>query len=56
MIIFDNPATVPAPAGQYRRVARVELGGSRTSMAAIQLLEYVPAILAGPPGTNTVSA
>jgi hypothetical protein len=26
MIIFDNPATVPAPAGQYRRVARVELG------------------------------
>jgi 2-iminobutanoate/2-iminopropanoate deaminase len=27
MIIFDNPATVPAPAGQYSHVARVELGG-----------------------------
>jgi 2-iminobutanoate/2-iminopropanoate deaminase len=28
MIIFDNPATVPAPAGQYSHVARVELGGN----------------------------
>jgi enamine deaminase RidA (YjgF/YER057c/UK114 family) len=27
MIIFDNPATVPAPAGQYSHLARVELGG-----------------------------
>ena len=27
MIIFDNPATVPAPGGQYSHVARVELGG-----------------------------
>lgn len=27
MIIFDNPANVPAPAGQYSHVARVELGG-----------------------------
>ncbi len=27
MIIFDNPATVSAPAGQYSHVARVELGG-----------------------------
>ena len=27
MIIFDNPATVPVPAGQYSHVARVELGG-----------------------------
>ena len=27
MITFDNPATVPAPAGQYSHVARVELGG-----------------------------
>jgi 2-iminobutanoate/2-iminopropanoate deaminase len=27
MIIFDNPGTVPAPAGQYSHVARIELGG-----------------------------
>src|SRR6201987_2440303 len=27
MITFDDPATVPAPAGQYSQVARVELGG-----------------------------
>ena len=27
MILFDNPATVPAPAGQFSHVARVELGG-----------------------------
>jgi 2-iminobutanoate/2-iminopropanoate deaminase len=27
MITFDNPAIVPAPAGQYSQVARVELGG-----------------------------
>jgi enamine deaminase RidA (YjgF/YER057c/UK114 family) len=27
MVIFDNPATVPAPAGQYSHVARAELGG-----------------------------
>ena len=27
MVIFDNPATVPAPFGQYSHVARVELGG-----------------------------
>ena len=26
MIIFDNPATVPAPAGAYSHVARAELG------------------------------
>jgi 2-iminobutanoate/2-iminopropanoate deaminase len=26
MVIFDNPATVPAPAGAYSHVARVELG------------------------------
>ena len=26
MIILDNPATVPAPAGQYSHVARVDLG------------------------------
>lgn len=26
MVIFDNPATVPAPAGRYSHVARVELG------------------------------
>lgn len=26
MITFDNPSTVPAPAGQYSHVARVELG------------------------------
>jgi 2-iminobutanoate/2-iminopropanoate deaminase len=26
MVIFDNPATVPAPVGQYSHVARVELG------------------------------
>jgi 2-iminobutanoate/2-iminopropanoate deaminase len=26
MVIFDNPATVPAPAGGYSHVARVELG------------------------------
>jgi len=25
MVIFDNPATVPAPAGQYSHVARAEL-------------------------------
>ena len=27
MVIFDNPTTVPAPAGQYSHLARVELGG-----------------------------
>jgi hypothetical protein len=27
MIIFDNPGTVPAPAGLYSHVVRVELGG-----------------------------
>ncbi len=27
MIVFDNPVTVPAPAGQYSHVAWVELGG-----------------------------
>lgn len=27
MVIFDNPATVPAPFGQYSHVDRVELGG-----------------------------
>jgi enamine deaminase RidA (YjgF/YER057c/UK114 family) len=26
MVIFDNPATVPTPAGGYSHVARVELG------------------------------
>jgi 2-iminobutanoate/2-iminopropanoate deaminase len=26
MITFDNPATVPSPAGNYSHVARVELG------------------------------
>jgi 2-iminobutanoate/2-iminopropanoate deaminase len=26
MIIFDNPATVPAPAGQYSHLARVDVG------------------------------
>jgi 2-iminobutanoate/2-iminopropanoate deaminase len=26
MVIFDNPAAVPAPAGGYSHVARVELG------------------------------
>jgi 2-iminobutanoate/2-iminopropanoate deaminase len=26
MVIFDNPATVPAPAGQYSHVALAELG------------------------------
>ena len=26
MIIFDNPATVPAPVGQYSHLARAELG------------------------------
>ena len=26
MVIFDNPDTVPAPAGGYSHVARVELG------------------------------
>ncbi|HXO09273.1 MAG TPA: RidA family protein [Solirubrobacteraceae bacterium] len=27
MITFDNPATVPAPPGQYSHVASIELGG-----------------------------
>ena len=27
MVIFDNPATVPTPAGQYSHVASVALGG-----------------------------
>jgi 2-iminobutanoate/2-iminopropanoate deaminase len=27
MVIFDNPATVPAPAGRYSHVARADLGG-----------------------------
>jgi 2-iminobutanoate/2-iminopropanoate deaminase len=26
MVSFDNPATVPAPVGQYSHVARAELG------------------------------
>jgi enamine deaminase RidA (YjgF/YER057c/UK114 family) len=26
MVIFDNPAAVPAPAGGYSHVARVDLG------------------------------
>ena len=26
MIIFDNPAAVPAPAGQYSHLARLDLG------------------------------
>ena len=26
MVIFDNPPTVPAPAGQYSHVARAEFG------------------------------
>ena len=26
MVIFDNPPTVPAPAGQYSHVARADLG------------------------------
>jgi hypothetical protein len=26
MIMFDNPATVPAPAGQYSHLARLDLG------------------------------
>jgi len=26
MVIFDNPATVPAPAGRYSHVARAEVG------------------------------
>jgi enamine deaminase RidA (YjgF/YER057c/UK114 family) len=26
MVIFDNPATVPAPVGQYSHVGRAELG------------------------------
>ena len=26
MVIFDNPATVPAPVGQYSHVAHAELG------------------------------
>jgi len=30
--------------------------GSRTFDGRIQLLEYVPTILAGPPGTTAVSA
>ncbi len=27
MVIFDNPATVPAPVGLYSHVARTDLGG-----------------------------
>ena len=27
MVIFDNPATVPAPFGRYSHVARAEVGG-----------------------------
>ena len=34
----------------------LDMIGSRTFDDRIQLLEYVPTILAGPPGTNTVSA
>jgi hypothetical protein len=30
--------------------------GSRTFDGRIQLLEYLPTILAGPPGTNAVNA
>jgi enamine deaminase RidA (YjgF/YER057c/UK114 family) len=28
MIVFDSPASVPAPGGQYSHVARVELGAN----------------------------
>jgi dihydrofolate reductase len=34
----------------------LDMISSRTFDGCIQLLEYVPTILAGPPGTNTVSA
>jgi dihydrofolate reductase len=39
----------------YRDVA-LEMISSRTFDGRIQLLEYVPAILAGPPGTGRASA
>jgi hypothetical protein len=34
----------------------LEMIGSRTFDGRIQLLEYVPTILSGPPGTNVVNA
>ena len=34
----------------------LEMISSRTFDGRIQLLEYIPTILAGPPGTNTASA
>ena len=34
----------------------LEMISSRTFDGRIQLLEYVPTVLAGPPGTNTASA
>jgi dihydrofolate reductase len=34
----------------------LDMISSRTFDGRIQLLEYVPTILAGPPGTNTVNA
>jgi riboflavin biosynthesis pyrimidine reductase len=36
--------------------AALDMISSRTFDGRIQLLEYVPAILAGPPGTNGASA
>ncbi len=39
----------------YHDVA-LDMISSRTFNGRIQLLEYVPTILAGPPGTNTVNA
>ncbi len=34
----------------------LEMIGSRTFDGRLQMLEYVPTILAGPPGTNTIDA
>jgi 2-iminobutanoate/2-iminopropanoate deaminase len=39
MVIFDNPATVPAPVGRYSHVARTDLGGK----AILQLSGQVDA-------------
>ena len=64
---FHRPSTEPtrfagscAPKKSMRTIGSLtrcaDMIGSRTFDGRIQLLEYLPTILAGPPGANTVSA
>jgi 2-iminobutanoate/2-iminopropanoate deaminase len=47
MVIFDNPATVPAQAGQYSHVARAELGGKTILQLSGQVAIDVDGNIAG---------